>query len=277
MAKDFGVRCRHPGRARRLIARLSVFGEPAALALGRFGVLIQKIANTLRFELFWARHVTADPRTIVVPSFTKSRSKHEIWDLALACARDLGHVGKILEFGTNNGGSLRYFWRNVPESFTLYGFDCFEGIPEEWDSLPKGAIKGYGFPSELWADDLALQKTIAEQVRLTGEFPQPTQPNIRIDKGLFAHSVPRFLCGGVPQDIRLIHFDADIYMGTRPVLDSICGQLGYRYYVLFDELYSVNHEFRAWTEFVENFNVEKWRVVAISEDGVQALFEVNGA
>jgi hypothetical protein len=89
--------------------------------------------------------------------------------------------------------------------------------------------------------------------------------------------VPRFLCGGVPQDIRLIHFDADIYMGTRPVLDSICGQLGYRYYVLFDELYSVNHEFRAWTEFVENFNVEKWRVVAISEDGVQALFEVNGA
>lgn len=276
MAKNFSGKCRHPGRARRLISGFSVLGEAAALALGRFGVLIQKVANTLRFEHFWARHVTTDPRTIVVPSFSKSRSKHAIWDIALACARELGQNGKILEFGTNNGGSLHYFWRNVPETFTLYGFDCFEGIPEEWDSLPKGAIKGYGFPSELWADDPQQQNKIAEQVRLTGAFPPPPQSNIYIDKGLFAHSVPRLLSGGVPEDIRLIHFDADIYMGTRPVLDAVCGQIGYRYYLLFDELYSVNHEFRAWMEFVENFKVNKWRVVVISEDGVQALFEVNG-
>ncbi len=64
-------------------------------------------------------------------------------------------------------------------------------------------------------------------------------------------------------------------MGTRPVLDSICGQIRYRYYILFDEFYSVNHEFRAWMEFVELFSVERWRVVAISEDGVQTLIEVN--
>lgn len=276
MAKNYTEKCQHPGRGRRLIGGLSVLGESAALALGRFGVLIQKVANTLRFEHFWARHVIADPRTIIVPSFLKSRSKHEIWDISLACARGLGQSGKILEFGTNNGGSLRYFCRNVPESFTLYGFDCFEGIPEEWDALPKGAIKGYGFPFHLWDDDPELQKKIAERVRLTGEIPQPPQSNVRIEKGLFAHSVPRFLSGGVPEDIRLIHFDADIYMATRPVLDSICGQIGYRYYLLFDELYSVNHEFRAWMEFVDNFNVYKWRVVAISEDGVQALLEVNG-
>lgn len=257
---------------------LSFVGEPAALALGRLGVFIQKVANMLRFEHFWTRHVVADPETIVVPSFTKVRSKHAIWDIALSCARVLGPTGKIIKFGTNNGGSLLYFWCNVPPGMTLYGFDCFEGIPEPWDSLPKGAIKGYGFPFELWRDKPELQKAVAEQVRATGEFPQPPQPpqpNIRIDKGLFAHSVPRFLRNGVPDDIRLIHFDADIYMGTRPVLDSICGQIRYRYYILFDELYSVNHEFRAWMEFTELFSVERWRVVAISEDGVQALIEVN--
>jgi hypothetical protein len=275
MAKDFSGRCRHPGRARRIIAGFSILGESFADALGRFGIFLQKVANTLRFEHFWARHVDADSRTRIMPSFIKSRSKHEIWNVAVDCAKSLGTDGRILEFGTNNGGSLLYLWRHVPQTFTLYGFDCFEGIPEEWDSLPKGSIKGYGFPSELWSDDPALREKVAEQVRLTGEIPPPPQPNIRIDKGLFAHSVPRFLKDGVPDDIRLIHFDADIYMGTRPVLDSICGQIRYRYYVLFDELYSVNHEFRAWMEFVELFGVAEWRVVAISEDGVQALIEVN--
>lgn len=268
-------KCRHPGKGRVLIAKLSFLGEPAALALNRFGVFIQKVANTLRFEHFWKSHVADDPKTIIVPSFTKARSKHPIWDIAIEHARSLGETGTVLEFGTNNGGSLLYFWRNLPLTMTLHGLDCFEGIPEPWDSLPKGAIKGFGYPGELWVDHPEERKIVEAQVQATGVIPQPPQPNVRIHKGLFAHTVPPLLRDGVPNDIRLIHFDADIYMGTRPMLDTICGQIHYKYYILFDELYSVNHEFKAWMEFVELFEVKHWRVVAISEDGVQALVEVN--
>jgi hypothetical protein len=50
--------------------------------------------------------------------------------------------------------------------------------------------------------------------------------------------------------------------------------LQHRYLILFDEFYSVNHEFRAWQEFVELFKVRDWRVVAASEDGAQVLIEV---
>ena len=50
----------------------------------------------------------------------------------------------------------------------------------------------------------------------------------------------------------------------RRLLPSLC-----------DDLYSVNHEFRVWMESVELFNIQKWRVIAISEDGVQALIEDN--
>ena len=64
-------------------------------------------------------------------------------------------------------------------------------------------------------------------------------------------------------------------MGTRPVMDTICGQIKYPYYILFDELYSVNHEFKTWLEFVELFEVKQWKIIAISEDGVQALIRVN--
>lgn len=268
-------RCRHPSALRRAIAALSFLGARVAARLNSFGVLIQKVANAIRFEHFWSQKVRRDRNVIILPSFTKSRSKHAIWNIALARINAMGPSGQILEFGTNNGGSLLYFCRHVPQAMQLHGFDSFEGIPEPWDSLARGAIKGYGAPVELWADDPQTREHVIEEARTRGTFPLPPQKNITIHKGLFAHTVPGYLSSGIPDDIRLIHFDADIYMGTRPVLDSICGQIGYRYYLLFDELYSVNHEFRAWMEFVEFFNVRNWRVLAISEDGVQALIEVS--
>lgn len=269
------TKCQHPGRGRRLLTRMSFLGEPATQSLNRFGIFVQKIANTLRFEHFWKRYVANNPDVVILPSFTRSRSKHPIWDIAIEQVRTLGETGTVLEFGTNNGGSLLYFWRHLPNTMTLHGLDCFEGIPEPWDSLPKGAIKGFGYPSELWVDHAEQRPAVEAAIASTGNIPQPPQANIRIHKGLFAHTLPPLLRDGVPDDIRLIHFDADIYMGTRPVLDAICGQIGYRFYILFDELYSVNHEFKAWMEFVELFGIEKWRVIAISEDGVQALIEVN--
>jgi hypothetical protein len=76
-------------------------------------------------------------------------------------------------------------------------------------------------------------------------------------------------------DLRFVHFDADLYISTRPVLDTLCGPLKHRYLILFDEFYSVNHEFRAWREFVALFKVQDWRVVAASADGSQVLIEVN--
>ena len=268
-------RCRHPAILRRAIAGLSVLGSGFANAINEAGVLLQKVGNTLRFEHFWDRYVSGNPDVVILPSFTRSRTKRPIWDIALTKAQELGTTGQVLEFGTNNGGSLMYFWRHLPSTMHLVGFDCFEGIPESWDSLPKGAIKGYGAPVELWADDPVMKSKVIEQAARGEGFPPPPQRNITIEKGLFSATVPRYLRDGVPPDIRLIHFDADIYMGTRPVLDSIAGQITYSYFILFDELYSVNHEFRAWMEFVDLFSVESWRVVAISEDGVQALIHVN--
>ena len=268
-------KCKHPGFSRRFISKFQFFGIGFSEVVIKLGIFIQKIGGVLKYEHFWSDHIANNENVQIVSSFTKYKSKHQIWDIAMQSVNDLASSGQILEFGTNNGGSLKYFWSKLSKEYILRGFDCFEGIPEQWDSLPKGAIKGYGFPSELWGNNASILKNIKDEVDRTGNIPKPPQENIIIDKGLFAHSVPRLLEKGVPDDIRLIHFDADIYMGTRPVLDTICGQISYKYYILFDELYSVNHEFKAWTEFVDLFEVNKWKVVAASEDGVQVLIEVN--
>lgn len=214
---------------------------------------------------------------VFVPTFNKQTGKHPIWNVAINWMREASSTGTILEFGTNNGGWLRYFQQHLPETVKLVGFDCFEGLPESWDGLPRGSIKGFGLPIELWRGNGDDVEPVLEAFRASGEMPTPPQPNVRIESGLFAQSVPRYLSEGVPADIRLIHFDADLYISTRPVLDTICGQIPYKYLILFDEFYSVNHEFRAWLEFVDLYRASDWRVLATSEDGSQVLIEMNAS
>ncbi|EKV25903.1 hypothetical protein C882_3388 [Caenispirillum salinarum AK4] len=270
------MKCRHPSAARRAVAKLAFLSDGTVDRVDGAGRFIQKIANTIRFEHFWKRHVASNPDLKVVPSFTANRSKHPIWDIAIEKVTALATDGQVLEFGTNNGGWLHYLVNRLPQTMTLHGFDCFEGLPEEWDGLPRGAIRGFGFPAELWGDDKAKREAVLEEFKRTEVMPTPPQPNIRIHSGLFSEALPRYMPNGeVPRDIRLIHFDADLYISTRPVLDTLCGQMDYEYFILFDEFYSANHEFRAWVEFIELFKLGNWKVAATSEDGVQVLVHMN--
>jgi hypothetical protein len=270
-------RCRHPSILRRVIGRLNFLHPVFVNALDRWGKLLQKIANTIRFESFWSEKVFSDERVTVLPSFQKAKSKHPIWKIASEKVSQLGNSGSVIEFGTNNGGSLLWFQKHLPEGMLLHGLDCFTGLPEEWDGLPKHSIRGFGGPLVLWDDDPCMQKKVADSISSGHGFPAPPQPNIKIHAGFFSDTIHGVMssCGHPPTTLRLIHFDADIYMSTRPMLEILCGLIKYKYYILFDEFYSANHEFRAWHEFIELYDIRDWRVVATSEDGVQVLVEVN--
>ncbi|MCG2633042.1 hypothetical protein L6654_41515 [Bradyrhizobium sp. WYCCWR 13023] len=266
----------HTGRFRRLLAHLPSLPSAAIDGIDWFGVTTQKIANTFRFERFWQEKIANDHRVTIVPTFNKTTGKHPIWNVTLNWINANSSSGTILELGTNNGGSLKYFVDHLPHEFHLVGFDCFEGLPESWDGLPAGSIKGFGGPVELWADEPEKRREIVENLERGIAFPPPPQANVEIESGLFSEAVTRYLIkNGWPSDLRLIHFDADLYISTRPVLDTICGALKYRYLILFDEFYSVNHEFRAWCEFVDLYKLSDWRVLSASADGSQVLIEVN--
>lgn len=270
------ARPRHPGRMRRLLSGAGrLLPDNTSAIVECAGVLLEKIANTLRFERFWAEKVFGDPRAVVVPTFNKQTGKHPIWNAAINWLQAEGPPGVVIELGTNNGGWLKYFTDRLPPTFKLVGFDCFEGLPEAWDGLPAGSIKGFGAPVELWAEDPAARGRIIANAARGIPFPPPPQPNVRVESGLFSESLTRYLSAGWPHDLRLVHFDADLYISTRPMLDQLCGPLKHRYLILFDEFYSVNHEFRAWNEFTALFQLKDWRVIAASQDGSQVLIEVN--
>src|SRR2546430_13392574 len=59
---------------------------------------------------------TLFPYTTLFRSFNKTTGKHPIWNAALNWINANSSSGTILEMGTNNGGSLKYFVDHVPQA-----------------------------------------------------------------------------------------------------------------------------------------------------------------
>ena len=57
------------------------------------------------------------------------------------------------------------------------------------------------------------------------------------------------------ESIAFVHVDCDLYSSTKTVLDLVCDRLAPDAVLVFDEFFNYpgwqQHEFRAWTEFVE--------------------------
>jgi hypothetical protein len=140
--------------------------------------------------------------------------------------------GMALEFGVATGNTLRKI-ASVRRGEEVFGFDSFEGLPEAWlNGMPAGAFA---------RDDL------------------PDVPGAELVVGLFADSLPGFLKEH-QGDVDFLHVDGDLYSSAKTVLD-LCGpQLHAGSIVHFDEFFNYpgwqQHEYRAWTEYVQRTGVE---------------------
>jgi hypothetical protein len=144
-----------------------------------------------------------------------------------------------LEFGVFKGKSINYI-----SSFTkdkVYGFDSFEGLPENWVSgLPQGTFNLHG----------KLPKVNPNVVLIKGWFDKTLTPFIQ------EHILPK------KKKISFLHLDADLYSSTRYVLDQLKYHLDDDCIVVFDELVNYKNylnekgELRAFDELLNENNVE---------------------
>ncbi|HEV7854779.1 MAG TPA: class I SAM-dependent methyltransferase, partial [Mycobacterium sp.] len=132
------------------------------------------------------------------------------------------------EFGVATGTTLKIIADAVGNDRTVVGFDTFTGLPEAWRT---------GFPA--------------------GEFAQQHLPDVagaELIVGLFEDELPGFLARNEDQ-IAFMHVDCDLYSATKAVLDLTTERLAPGAVLLFDEFFNFpgwqQHEFRAWTEFLE--------------------------
>lgn len=131
--------------------------------------------------------------------------------------------GTALEFGVHNGTTLRRIVGAMPAGSRVVGFDSFEGLPEFWR-------EGFG----------------AGTFRTT----PPVVPGAELVVGLFADTLPAWT---VPDDVRLVHVDCDLYASTRTVLEHVGPHLAPGTLIVFDEFHGYPgaeaHEARAWVEW----------------------------
>ena len=140
-----------------------------------------------------------------------------------------------LEFGVAGGTSFMWWiGANKHPASRFFGFDTFEGLPEDWHFFKKGA---FSFDTPLLED-------------ARGTFI----------KGLFQDTVYKFLDNyranmDTPEATRVLHLDADLYSSTLFALTMLAPFLRNGDILLFDEFNIPNHEFAAWNDFVRSYYI----------------------
>jgi len=158
--------------------------------------------------------------------YSNFENRYEL--LAYAAQKVSLKDGLWLEFGVYKGDTISFIAKKT--NSTVYGFDSFEGNPDDWRSeYRKGTF------------------TLNEPPCFPG--------NIIIEKGFFQDSIPRFLKNN-DDPIAFMHLDCDLYSSTKVVFDLMGERLVKGSILVFDEFFNYpgwkQHEFKAFMEFTEN-------------------------
>lgn len=158
--------------------------------------------------------------------------------------------GQYLEFGVYSGGTINHIAKLLPDE-TVYGFDCFEGLPETWRS-------GY------------------EQGCFKIEKLPDVKSNVNLVKGLFVETLPIFVQAH-SEVCALIHIDCDLYSSTVCVLEGLREQIVEGTILVFDEYFNYpgwqDGEFRAFQEFVAKYHL-KYEYIGYVEISEQVAVKI---
>ena len=173
----------------------------------------------------------------LLPRFAAARrceQREQVWDAAIA---SIGADTPVtyLEFGVFEGYSIRYFSQRLRHPASrFFGFDSFEGLPEQWAGMDAGTFS------------------------TAGRVPAIVDARVSFVRGWFQDTVPGFLAGLPANDAPagsavFVHFDADLYSSTLFLLATLWGRFE-RYDFCFDEF--MGHELRAVHDFSTAFPSE---------------------
>ena len=146
----------------------------------------------------------------------------------------------FVEFGVWKGATFRAWLERIKgEQHRFYGFDSFQGLPEDWRSnRPKGSFD------------------------VNGRVPEIADPRATIVSGLFQETLEEFLRKYDRRGRRLVvHLDADLYSSTMFVLATLDRVIEPGDVVLFDEFNQLLDEYRAFIDYQRAFR-RNYEVVA---------------
>lgn len=151
--------------------------------------------------------------------------------------RDRKHV---LEFGVCRGGTIRVIRQSLDQSFQVFGFDSFVGLPEAW--IDKDGV--VVVPPEYFSTNGVI----------------PNVKNVKFYAGWFTDTLPDYL--NIAEPIALLHVDSDLYSSAKEVLWALNDYIVEGTIIVFDEWFYKHdpkyddHEQKAFNEWVLVFQRE---------------------
>jgi len=189
--------------------------------------VVMRQATDIRLEL--QRRALASTVDYVQAHMAEVRpfsSRYELLTSAFAQA-DTSHNRLICEFGVFTGATINHLAKLT--SKTVFGFDSFEGLPEDWRAV--GIKKGH----------FAVKRLPA------------VRENVTLVKGWFHKTIPSFLAAH-DGAVGFLHIDCDLYSSTKVVFDLLGPRLSAGTVLVFDEYLNFPEwqegEHKAFNEFL---------------------------
>ncbi len=154
------------------------------------------------------------------------------------------------EFGVATGQSFRWFMNeNKHPDSRFYGFDTFEGLPEDWGGFKKGAFSN------------------------NNRMPEINDGRGKFYQGLFQQTLPGFLKEIDNSKRNVLMMDADLYSATLYALATLAPNLKKGDIIFFDEFAVPTHEFKAFLDFTQSFYINL-QLIAATNNYYFAAFKV---
>jgi hypothetical protein len=145
--------------------------------------------------------------------------------------------GHYLEFGVAEATTVNFIASKIDTNI-VYGFDSFDGLPEDWTSevsfYPAGSFKQDVIPK--------------------------VANNVKLIKGLFNDTLPEF--SKTIETTAFCHIDCDLYSSTKTVFDNIGHTFKSGSIIVFDEFQCVKDEHKAFVEWLSTTNFIATMVLA---------------
>jgi len=155
----------------------------------------------------------------------------------------------FLEFGVFEGASLR-FWCSLNKNpvSRFFGFDSFEGLPEDWHSgKRKGAFS------------------------TSGKCPEITDPRVNFVAGWFQRSLRGFLSSYVPQSQLVIHVDCDLYSSALYCLTTMDPFVSPGTLIVLDDFFDALHIYRALADYCSAYDRQYQLIARTHQLGQAAI------
>jgi hypothetical protein len=141
----------------------------------------------------------------------------------------------FLEFGVCEGDTFAIWVRNNLNSASrFWGFDSFQGLPEDWGSWKKGSFS------------------------TQGKLPDIDDERCRFIVGLIQDTLPDEILNIKQACKKVIHIDVDLYSATLATLSYIRPLLRPGDIIIFDDFFTIvvaDHEFKAFWDFLASWDI----------------------